>query len=331
MDKVDLAVIGGGGAGAMAYLRGVLNCDKTVLFMGDKATSRRGRAMWVGEVDNIPGMHDTKRPILGTVKSTLAWIDSQETLQGIGIAIKEVVTSVEKDGEEFILSYGQGETMRARYVILATGIMDVQPEIDGSIEPIFPYANRGEAIYCVRCDGHRSLGHSLSVIGGNSTAVSIAAMMIQRYSHAQVPILTNGTEPELGESSKKLMSAYDMPVYTAPIQEVLGTPRTGLEGFVLADGTRIDSTRTIVSLGIIAYNELLVGLGGEIDGSGKAVVSEKYESSIPGLFVVGDLVAGKKMQIYTAWDEAVDAADEINRRLRTAAFRARLDQSLSSG
>ncbi len=331
MEQVDLAVIGGGGAGAMAYLRGVLNCDRTVLFMGDKKTSRRGRAMWVGEVDNIPGMHDMKRPILGTVKSTLAWIDGQEPLQGIGTAMKDIATSLEQDGEEFVVKYGEGQAVRARYVILATGIMDVQPEINGSIDPIFPYANRGEAIYCVRCDGHRTLGHTLSVIGHNSTAASIAAMMIQRYRHNQVPILTNGTDPDFSESTEKLMAVYDMPVHTSPIAEVLGTPRTGLEGFVLADGTRVDSSRTIVSLGIIAYNQLLTGLGGEVDGSGKAIVSEKYESSIPGLFVVGDLVAGKKMQIYTAWDEAVDAADEINRRLRTRAFKEKLGQSLSSG
>ena len=324
MEHVDLAVIGGGGAGAMAYLRGVLNGDRTVLFLGDKTTSRRGRAMWVGEVDNIPGMHDMKRPILGTVKSTLAWIEGQETLQGLGTAIREVVAALQQDGEEFVLQYGEDQAVRARYVILATGIMDVQPEIGGSIDPIFPYANRGEAIYCVRCDGHRTLGHTLSVIGHNSTAASIAAMMIQRYRHQQVPILTNGARPEFGESSEKLMSVYDMPVHTSPIAEVLGTPRTGLEGFVLADGTRIESRRTIVSLGIIAYNQLLTGLGGEVDSSGKAVVSDKFESSIPGLFVVGDLVAGKKMQIYTAWDEAVDAADEINRRLRTRAFKERL-------
>jgi thioredoxin reductase (NADPH) len=169
------------------------------------------------------------------------------------------------------------------------------------------------------------------VIGHNATAASIAAMMIQRYRHEQVPILTNGAEPDFGDSSARLMSVYDLPVHKSPITEVLGTPRTGLEGFVLADGTRIDSSRTIVSLGIIAYNELLTGLDGRIDSSGKAVVSDKYESSVPGLFVVGDLVAGKKMQIYTAWDEAVDAADEINRRLRTRAFKERLDQSLSSG
>ena len=322
-EQVDIAVIGGGGAGAMAYLRGVLNGDRTTLFLGDKTTSRRGRAMWVGEVDNIPGMHDTKRPILGTVKSTLDWIDQQVSLQGVGTVIRDVVTTIEQHGDRFVLHYNGG-SLHARYVILATGIMDVQPEIGGSIDPIFPYANRGEAIYCVRCDGHRTLDHTLAVIGQNGTAASIAAMMIQRYRHEQVPILTNGREPEFGESSEKLMSAYDIPVHTSPILEVLGAPRTGLEGFVLADGTRIESERVIVSLGIIAYNQLLTGLNGEVDDSGKAVVTEKYESSVPGLFVVGDLVAGKKMQIYTAWDEAVDAADEINRRLRYLAFQDRL-------
>ncbi len=323
-EQVDIAVIGGGGAGAMAYLRGVLNGDRTMLFLGDKTTSRRGRAMWVGEVDNIPGMHGTKRPILGTVKSTLNWIDLQASLQGLGTVIKDVVTSLERDGDEFILSHGEDGKLRTRYVILATGIMDVQPEIGGSIDPIFPYANRGEAIYCVRCDGHRTLGHTLSVIGHNGTTASIATMMIQRYRHEKVPILTNGREPQLGESSKKLMSVYDIPVHTSPIVEVLGAPRTGLEGFVLADGTRIESERAIVSLGIIAYNQLLTGLNGEVDDSGKALVTEKYESSVPGLFVVGDLVAGKKMQIYTAWDEAVDAVDEVNRRLRYQEFQERL-------
>ncbi|MCP4590091.1 MAG: hypothetical protein GY842_05055, partial [bacterium] len=65
-ERVDIAVIGGGGAGTMAYLRSVLNHDRTVLFMGDAETKRKGRATWVGEVDNIPGMHDLKRPITGT-------------------------------------------------------------------------------------------------------------------------------------------------------------------------------------------------------------------------------------------------------------------------
>ncbi len=84
------------------------------------------------------------------------------------------------------------------------------------------------------------------------------------------------------------------------------------------------ATRAIVALGIIAYNQLLKGVGGEVDETGRAVVTDRYESTVPGFFVAGDLVAGRKMQIYTDWDGAVDAADEINKRIRIQARSARL-------
>ena len=116
-----------------------------------------------------------------------------------------------------------------------------------------------------------------------------------------------------------------MNLYHSPIKAVLGdAKKAGLEGYELDDGTIIDSNCSIVALGIIAYNQLIKDVGADIDETGRALVSAKYESSVPGFFVVGDLVAGHKMQIYTAWDEAVDAADEINRRLRMSKRAMRL-------
>ena len=52
---------------------------------------------------------------------------------------------------------------------------------------------------------------------------------------------------------------------------------------------------------------------------------------IAGLFVVGDQEAGRKMQVYTAWDEAVDAADEVNARIRAELRSRRLGAAPSSG
>ena len=315
----DLAVVGAGGAGTMAYLRGVLNGNRAALFTGDADSKRKGRATWVVEVDNIPGMHDLNRPITKTSASTLKWLAGQETLKDFGTVMKSKVTSIRKQDDLFVLEHASrketGE-LRARHVILATGIMDVQPEIGGSIEPIFPYANRGEALYCVRCDGHQTLGHGLGVIGRSDTAVYIASMMMDRYGHETVPVLTNGPGAELSDKARETAALYGIEVHEAPIVEVHGADEEGLRGFSLEGGLRVDMERVIIALGIIAYNELLVSLGGAVDSAGKAIVDESFETNVPGLFVVGDLVAGMKMQIYTAWDEAVDAADAIDRRVR---------------
>ncbi len=319
-EHYDLAVIGAGGAGTMAFLRGVLNRDRCVLFSGDATTKRKGRAMWVAEVDNVPGMHDLKKPITSTSKTTLAWLDEQPELASCASHIKGAVTALERCDEGFRLTWAARKeegSVTASFVVLATGIMDVQPEIGGSIKPILPFANKYDVLYCIRCDGHKTIGKQLSIIGASGTAIHIAAMLIERYGHEGVSILTNGLAERFSDEVLELAAAYGMTIHRSPIAKILGEARKeGLQGYVLADGSEVATTCSIVSLGIIAYNQLLLAVGGEVDAKGKAVVGEKYESSVPGLFVVGDLVSGRKMQIYTAWDEAVDAADEINRRLR---------------
>lgn len=315
----DMAVIGAGGGGTMAYLRGVLNANRTVIFTGDADSKRKGRATWVMDVDNIPGMHDLNRPITKTATTTLKWLDGQEHLKDLGDVMKSKVTSIRREDDLFVLEHASRKetaTLRARHVVLATGIMDVQPEIGGSIEPIFPHANKGEAIYCVRCDGHRTLGYKLGLIGRSDSAIHIASMLMDRYGHETASILTNGPGAEFSEKALETAKLYGIEIREEPITAVKTDGDSGLAGFELEGGAVVEMERVIIALGIIAYNELLTGLGGEVDSAGKAVVDEHFESSVKDVFVVGDLVAGSKMQIYTAWDEAVDAADEIDRRVR---------------
>jgi thioredoxin reductase (NADPH) len=318
-DIYDMAVIGAGGAGTMAYLRGVLNGNRVAMFTGDADAKRKGRATWVLAVDNIPGMHDLSRPITKSSSDTLKWLKGQETLNDKGEVLKAKVTGIRKEGELFVLDYEsrkESDSLRARHVVLATGVMDVQPEIGGSIAPIFPFANRGDAIYCVRCDGHQTLGHSLAIIGRSDTAIHIASMMMDRYGHETVPVLTHGPGAEFSDKALEVAKLYDIEIHEQSISGLHGDETIGLQGLELDGGERITAERAIIALGIIAYNDLLIALDGKVDDSGKALVDDHFESSVKDLFVAGDLVAGSKMQIYTAWDEAVDAADEIDRRVR---------------
>lgn len=318
----EIAVIGGGAAGIMAYLRAVLNCDDTVLFQGDADTKRRGRATWVHEVDNVPGMHDMKKPILATSKSTLNWIKNHATLSAYSTIINGKVDRIEPLGEDkgfrlFYTEKKQERSMCVKVVVLATGIMDIQPVIGGAIDPIFPYANVGHVLYCLRCDGHQTVGDTLSIISSGDKAVHIAALLQERYNHPTVKILTHGAAPDFSPDIQKLADAYHMQVFTSEIVEILGDPKIALEGFKLASGEVVTTNKSFVALGSIIYNDLFKDLPGAVlDEGGRVVTNAEYETSVPGIFAIGDLVAGTKMQIYTAWEEAVIAAEAINRRFR---------------
>ena len=317
----DVAVVGGGSAGSMAYLRSVLNFDDTVWFLGDADTARRARATWVFEVENIPGFHGDKKPIMGPAVSTRKWVESDETLKDKSTAVREKVVRMSKldDGTFELTSTRKGteNTYRARYVILATGVMDVQPEIQGSIEPVFPFANRGDLIYCIRCDGHQVINKKLVVIGTPTTGLAIANLMHERYGNENIVVLTHGNTDKPDPKIAQRAEGYGVKIETSPIVSLKGDAKgSGLEGFALKNGQHIPAQRGIVALGSIVYNGLLKDLGGKLAEDGRILVRENNESSVDGVFAVGDLVSGKKMQIYTGWDEAVDAADAINRRLR---------------
>jgi thioredoxin reductase (NADPH) len=193
--------------------------------------------------------------------------------------------------------------------------MDVQPEIGGSIEPIFPFANREEILYCVRCDGHKTAGEACAVIGHRAVAGWIAVMLKERYDLPALHVLTHGQAFEGDDKLMALMERYGIELHTGEIVEILGDPKKKLEGFrVGEDEVRVP--HAFVAMGSIAYNDLAKQLGAELSDDGHIVTSGRGESSVPGFFAAGDLVHGKKKQVYTSWDMAVDAVDSIDARIR---------------
>ena len=88
------------------------------------------------------------------------------------------------------------------------------------------------------------------------------------------------------------------------------------KGISSQNGEIVETDFTFISLGMIVYNELAVSLGADVDKRGFVLTDEKGESSIPNLFVAGDLRANSMKQIYTTWNHAVESADKINGRIR---------------
>lgn len=226
---------------------------------------------------------------------------------------------LKKDVDFFKLMDGSGRTYYASYVVMATGIMDEQPHIQGSIRPILKYANGQTVAYCSLCDGHRSFGKKSVVIGHSESAASIALLLSEKYRLASLAILTNGHAHEFTPELSKRIKENDIRILEAPIQEVLGNRELKqLSGFKLENGDVVEAEMGFVALGIRPNNQLALQLGAQVDAMGLVITDSNGESSVPNLFVVGDLRANSMKQIYTAWQHAVDALQLINRRIRGA-------------
>ncbi len=315
MKTYPIAIIGAGAAGQMAALRSVLNNRETLWFLGDGQTSRRSRATWVESVDNIPGMFDKKRPINGTTKEVIKFIENKPELATLLHTMKQAVTKIEKVDDHFILS-SKDETYHAQYIVLCTGTMDIQPLINGKMDPVFPYANRGDILYCIRCDGHKVMDQAVSVIGHSDGAASVAILLKERYDLPEVYLLTNGQSCEATDKTKKLIELYQIKIFEESIQTILGNPKAAMEGFELSSGEKIMTPKAFISLGSVVYNDLVKPLGVELDSRDHLITDKHFETSVSGLYAAGDLVSGKKKQVYTAWDMAVDAVDHIDSQLR---------------
>ena len=313
----SIAIVGGGAAGMMSLLRGALNNDTCLYFTGDKNTRRKSREFWVSKVENMPGHYQYKKGISEPNKDTLLWLQESDFAQNISHQKSSIVSITKNSDESFHLIDTDQKEFDAKYVIICTGLMDIQPIINDSIKPILPYANMQTVDYCLRCDGHHTFKKNTGVIGHTDGAAWVASMLYERYEHPSMTIFTNGEKPEFSKEVMELVNLHKIQIKTSVIKNIVGENRgKTLTAFELEDGEVVPVEFSFVSLGMIVYNELAVSLGAEVDKRGFVIGDDKGQTNISGLYVAGDLRANKKKQIYTAWDMAVDSVDHINMRIR---------------
>ncbi len=318
MKKIyPVCVIGGGSAGVMATHRTILNNDECLFFSGSLKDKKRSRALWVKKVENIPAHFNYQKGIEEPNAEVLKWINESPFAKNLQYKNNIGVHSIIKKDNLFEITDSKGEVYWAQYVIMCTGVMDVQPYIQGSMVPIFNYANAQTIDYCLLCDGHHVLGKKVAVIGHGNGAAWVSILLQERYNPTEFFILTNGEKPQFQEDTLKIMKLYNMKVMESPIKEILGEGKGKmLKGFVLENGETANVDISFVALGMIVYNELANELGAALDERGFVKADEAGLTSVPGLYVAGDLKANTKKQIYTAWDSAVNAANAINMKLR---------------
>ena len=312
---VELVIVGGGPAGLTAGLyAGRTNLDAVLLERGLPG----GQLLNTELIDDYPGLPDVGGQELAELMSRHA--------RKFGLEIETLtVTGIKKleDGD-FRISTDGGPVFRARAVILTAGGTPNKLGIPGEEE----YAGKGVS-YCAICDGAFFKGETIAVVGGGDAATE-EGDFLTRY--AEKVYLIHRRE-ELRAQPILQDRVFANPkmevIWSTVVEEALGDGRglnrLRLKNLTSGEESLLEVTGLFVFIGFRPNTGLLENHA-EHDAAGYLITDRDMRTSIPGLFVAGDVRAQLTRQITTAVGDATTAtiaAEKYLTQLKESSHRAR--------
>jgi len=306
-DKVEkLVIIGSGPAGLTAAIYGCRADLDPLVFMG---TKYGGQLMLTSEVENFPGFPD---PVLGP--DLIARMKSQAERLGARL-VQEDVVRVNFRTYPFEVHIGSGVT-KALAVILAMGANPRRLNLPTEMRLM------GKGVSnCAVCDGFFFRGKKVAVVGGGDTAMEEATFLTKFASEVQII----HRRDELRASAALKKEAFANP----KISFVWDSVVTDVIGVMKVQGVKIKNLKTgkerelpvdalFVAIGYDPNTEMLRGQV-ELDPKGYVAIRNGTESSVPGVYVAGDVHDFRYRQAITAAADGckalLDAEKFIKRKL----------------
>jgi thioredoxin reductase len=211
-----------------------------------------------------------------------------------------------KDCFEVVLA--DGAALRARILLLATGVVDELPRIKG-VERFY-----GKSVHhCPYCDGWEHRGQRIAVHGNGTAAFELAVELLCWSPH--ISILADGTPAFTSEQQVRLGS-LNIGVYKETIARLEGNGEV-LEQVVFEDGSACPCDALFFSPKQTQRSQLPGKLGCTFTEEGEVKCSESTATNVPGLYVVGNASPGFQLVIFAA-AEGTRAALAINEQLLEA-------------
>lgn len=291
----DVAVIGGGPAGASAAIYSVRKGLKTVLIaekMGGQVQETKG----IENMISIPyteGLHLT------------AQLNQHIGAYPVKVLEHRRVATIEK-GPDNVVQLEGGEHLKAKSIIIATGAKWRELNIPGEKE----YLGRGVA-FCPHCDGPYYKGKDIAVIGGGNSGVE-AAIDLAGIVKSVVLFEYNDSLKADAVLVEKLKGLPNAKIVTnARTKEITGDG-TKVNALVYTD--RVSNTDVtaeldgvFVQIGLLPNSQFVKGVV-ETNQYGEIVVDSKGHTSAPGIYAAGDVTTVPFKQIVIAMGEGAKVA-----------------------
>jgi thioredoxin reductase (NADPH) len=293
---LDCLVIGGGPAGLTAaiYLAR-FHLDLTVVDAGCS------RASLIPCTRNHAGFPEG---ISG--RDLIARMQEQARKYGARIESGRV-TRLDATDDGFEADWGSG-TVRARTVLLATGITNRRPPMEEHVHD--EALAQGLIRYCPICDGYEVTDRKVGVIGSGSHGVA-EALFLRGYT-ADVTLIAPDAALDIAEDDQRNLAAVDIRTIDGPC---LAVEIDGKHIAVATNHGRYLFDSIYPALGSDTHTELAAQAGARLSAESRCVTVDTHQrTSVPGLYTAGDVVQGLD-QISHAMGEGGVAATTIRNDL----------------
>ena len=290
----DMVILGGGPGGYTAALYAARSgLDVLVL----EKLSAGGQMALTSQIDNYPGFPEG-------IDGFELGMKFQEQAEKFGAKTEYAeVRSLNLRVVPRVISTSEGDYF-ARTVVIATGA--------GAKKLGLPDEERlvGRGIgYCAHCDGMFYRGKTVAIVGGGNSAAA-EALYLSRI--AKKVILIHRRD------SLRATKVYHEPLkkldnlefrWNSGITELLGEDRLSgvrVKNYITDEEEELQVDGVFISIGRKPATELLEGQL-KLEG-GYIVADESTQTSIPGVYAVGDVRTKALRQILTAASDGANAA-----------------------
>ena len=203
--------------------------------------------------------------------------------------------------------------IRARAVLLATGVIDAFPSFPGRDECV------GISLFwCIVCDGYEAIGRHVAVIGDDAEAIATAfglALFTDR-----VTLVTGRRRTRAKPDRLRALEARGVSVQRGRVeayQQDAGHIRSIVVGPSGSSGSRPDATTVECEMVFVSTPKrprtvLARRLGARADAAGYLLTDDAGRTSVTGLYAAGDATAGHSHQVTTAAHLGATAATAVN-------------------
>lgn len=296
---IDCLIVGGGPAGLTAAI--YLARFRRRFFLADTGESR---ASLIPRSHNHPAFQDG---ISG--HELLARMRVQLTRFG-AVPFPGRVDALTRRPDGLFEGRVEGRDIVATNVLLATGVVDVEPPIDNARD----WVRRGLVRLCPICDGYEAIDRAVVVMGHAPHAFG-EALFLRTYT-ANVTVATLGHPLDLSPDLQARLGEAGIRVVETALVRV--EPAAGQRAqLTFGDGVVLTADAVYAALGVKPRNGPAARLGVALQDDGRIVTDSHQRTSLEGCYGAGDIVTGLN-QLAVAMAQGEIAAVDIHNRLRLA-------------